>query len=84
MEFRNAFLPKEPEVFEKLQLNQDPLETEGLNLELDFIEQYRDSDGIFHVKTCFDHSDLDPADLWEVFDTKDGSTPLEILLPNDD
>lgn len=84
MEFRDAFLPKDPGSFEKLQIEQHTFESDGFDLELDFIEQYRDSDGIFHVKTCFDHSELDPADLWEVFDTKDGSTPLEILLPNDD
>lgn len=83
MEFRDAFLPKDPESLENLHIKGNSFETEGFNLELDFIEQYRDADGILHVKTCFDHSDLDPGDLWEVFDAKDGATPLELLLNND-
>ena len=82
MEFRDVFSPTE--TLENLEVEKILPDMEGLIPELDFIERYLDADGILHVRTCFDHSDLDPADLWEVFDAADGSVPLELLLPNID
>ena len=84
MAFRDIYLPDGLESSENLKVNKDASDVGEFNLELDFVEQYRDADGILHVKTCFDHSDMDPDLLWEVFETKDGSNPLELLLENYD
>ena len=84
MKFRNTYLPNDFESLENLKVNKDTSDVGEFNLELDFVEQYWDDDGIMHLKTCFDHSNMDPNDLWEVFETKDGSNPLELLLQNYD
>lgn len=84
MKLRDTYLPNDFESSENLKVNKDTSDVGEFNLELDFVEQYRDIDGILHIKTCFDHSNMDPDDLWEVFETKDGSNPLELLLHNYD
>ena len=49
-------------------------------VEADFAEQYKDSDGILHLKTMFEHSETEGSEIWEVFNVEDGATPLELLL----
>lgn len=84
MKFRDTYLPNDLESSENLRINKNTSDIGGFRLELDFVEQYWDDDGILHIKTCFDHSAMDPDDLWEVFETNDCSNPLELLLPNYD
>ena len=58
----------------------DVTEVKFFDIEADFIKQYKDSDGIVHLKTCFEHNELPESELWEMYDSTDGSSPLEMLL----
>lgn len=80
MKFRDTYLPNDMEHVKTTEASNDVLELDRFNLEFDFIEQYKDMDGILHVKTLFNHSDLDESELWEVFAPKDGGQALELLL----
>ena len=80
MRFRDIYLPTDVDNVENKETNNDVLDL-GSFSELDFAEQYLDTDGILHIKTFFPHSDLDESELWEVFVPEKGSCPLELLLP---
>ena len=82
MVFENIFFPNEFELPENLNPHQEFFEADEPEMELDFIESYRDLEGILHVRTCFDHSDMEHELLWEIFEAKDSLCPLELLLPN--
>ena len=58
----------------------DTGEAHFFDVEADFVEQYKDSEGIIHLKTFFEHDKLPESELWEVYGTADGSSPLEMLL----
>ena len=80
MEFRDTYLQKSVEAIHNTEANNDVSDISRYNLELDFVEQYKDADGVLHIKTFFNHDNMDESDIWEVFDTKDGSNSLELLL----
>lgn len=80
MEFRDTYLPDDMDKVNITEASKDVLEHGRFHFELDFVEQYEDTDGILHIKTSFNHNDLDKSELWEVFVPKDGSHPLELLL----
>ena len=82
MEFGNTYLQKNMDALQKIEVNNDVSDIGKFNLELDFVEQYMDADGIWHIKTLFSHEDMEANDLWEVFDIKNGSNSLELLLQN--
>lgn len=80
MKFRDTYLPNDIDNIKATEASKDVLELGRFNLEFDFIEQYKDADGIPHIKTTFNHNDLDESELWEVFVSKDDSNALELLL----
>jgi len=82
MKFRETYLPKDTDGIKNKESGNDALESDMFNFELDFVEQYEDTDGILHIKTFFNHDDVDESNIWEVFVPKDGSNPLELLLQN--
>ena len=82
MKFRETYLPKDTDGIKNTESGNDALESDMFNFELDFVEQYEDTDGILHIKTFFNHDDVDESNIWEVFVPKDGSNPLELLLQN--
>ncbi len=82
MEFSETYFPKDTDGVKNIEVSNDVLEIDMFNFELDFVEQYEDTDGILHIKTFFNHDDVDEGDIWEVFVSKDGSNPLELLLQN--
>lgn len=82
MKFRETYLPKDTDGVKNTESGNDALESDMFNFELDFVEQYEDTDGILHIKTFFNHDDVEESNIWEVFVPKDGSNPLELLLQN--
>lgn len=80
MKFRDTYLPNDIDNVKNIEANKDVLELGRFGLEFDFVERYEDADDILHIKTSFSHDDLDESELWEVFISKDGSNPLELLL----
>lgn len=83
MKFRDTYLLMDTEKFHNTEANTDCLEINRNHFEVDFVERYLDAEGIVHFKTMFNHNDLAESDLWEVFTSKDGANPLELLLgPN--
>lgn len=68
------------EHLEKIDSNNDISGENLYKLEFDCIRQFNDADGICHIKTVFDHNDMNEDVLWEIFDSSDGSSPLELLL----
>ena len=78
MEFRNTYFQKNVESLQNKDISSEEPAVERFDLEFDFVEQYRDIDGVLHIKTSFNHDDLDECDLWEVFDSAEGSFSLEI------
>lgn len=80
MKFRDTYLPNDIDNVKNTEASNDVLELGRFDLELDFVEQYEDSDGILHIKTSFTHDELDESELWEVYVSKDGSSALELLL----
>ena len=80
MKFRDIHLLNDIDNVKTAEISKDVLEHGGFDFELDFVEQYEDLDGILHIKTSFNHDDLDQSELWEIFVSKDGSKPLELLL----
>ncbi|MCI6996187.1 MAG: hypothetical protein MR936_05165 [Eubacterium sp.] len=83
MDFRNTYLQTDIENMKNAEANRDVSDSRSFNIEFDFIERYADDDGVWHIKTVFNHDDIGEYDLWEVFDTKDGSNSLELLLQED-
>ncbi len=83
MFFRNSYLPDNLESIKNTEASNDVSNFDRFELEPDFVEHYEDLDGVQHVKTVFSHDDMDEQDLWEVFDAKDGSASLELLLHDD-
>lgn len=80
MDIGNSYFAKNIDALQKTEANNDVSDIKKFNIELDFVEQYRDVNGVQHIKTFFCHEDLNDNDLWEVFDIKNGSNSLEILL----
>lgn len=80
MKFRDIYLPNDIDNVKKTEASNDVLELGRFDLELDFVERYEDADGILHIKTSFNHNELDESELWEVYVPKDGSNALELLL----
>lgn len=80
MKFRDIYLPNDIDNIKKTEAGNDVLELGRFDLELDFVERYEDADGILHIKTSFNHDELDESELWEVYVPKDGSNALELLL----
>lgn len=80
MKFRDINLPNDIDNVKTTEANKDVSELGIFNLEFDFIEQYQDMDGILHIKTSFNHNDLDESELWQVIVSKESSNPLELLL----
>lgn len=80
MDFENVNLFHDIDAVKNIETNNDVSDIFRYNMELDFIEQYQDADGIQHIKTLFNHDDIAEGDLWEVFVPKDGSRLLELLL----
>ena len=83
MDFRDVNLFQDMDAVKKAEANNDVPDINRYNIELDFVEQYEDANGILHIKTFFSHDDVTESDLWEVFVPKDGSHSLELLLNND-
>ncbi len=82
MESRNTYLQKNIDALQKPEANNEIPDIGKFNLELDFVEQYMDADDVRHIKTFFNHEDMEESDLWEVFYIKNGSNSLELLLQN--
>lgn len=80
MNFRNTYLPNGIELSKNIEANNEVSDIENFAFELDFIEKYQDLDDIIHIKTIFNHNDIDENELWEIFSSKDVSSPLELLL----
>lgn len=83
MSLRNCYLQMDFEKTQDIDTNNEISGDIFFELEFDYIKQFRDVDGICHIKTIFDHNELDENDLWEVFDTSNGSSPLELLIDVD-
>ena len=80
MKFRDIHLLNDIDNVKTAEISKDVLEHGGFDFELVFVVQYEDLDGILHIKTSFNHDDLDKSELWEIFVSKDGSKSLELLL----
>lgn len=83
MDFRDVYLPQDMDAVKKTEANNDVPGIDRYNIELDFVEQFEDANGILHIRTFFDHDDIAESDLWEVFAPKNGSHSLELLLNNE-
>lgn len=80
MKFRDTYLPNDIDNVKKTEASNDVLELDRFDLKFDFVERYEDADGILHIKTAFNHDELDESELWEVYAPKDGTNALELLL----
>lgn len=76
---KNYFQMNIEQIKELNSINEVP-DVNSFETEFGSIEQYKDIDGILHIKTVFNHDDIDENDLWEVYNASDGTCPLELLL----
>lgn len=77
---RNCYFEMNIEKLENINSSNEVSYENLYGLEFDCVHQFLDADGIYHIKTAFNHNDIDEDALWEVFDSSDGSSPLELLL----
>lgn len=80
MELKNIHVLTDINTNDKSETDINISDQETLNNCHDFIERYKDEDGILRIRTFFNHDDISEHDLWEVFVPENSAQSFKFLL----